>query len=189
MSTLSGLVHQYNYRELYWWASSLHSGSIHASASDFMLQLAPSSHVQHPHAAHQSHGSIPRSRCRIEFSHEYDTLCRCRTEEWPSIRKVYIKKIKQTSKSKAEVDLVYGATSHTCYSSWFFWYTQNWFMFIQLFYLIDRYYILAFEWFYANICLKQVTNVSFKSTKMLCWSRESFFIICGWWWTSKLARK
>ena len=33
-------------------------------------------------------------------------------------------------------------------------------MFIQLFYLIDRYYILAFEWFCANICLKQVTNVS-----------------------------
>ena len=94
----------------------------------------PSSHVQHPHAANQSQGSIPRSRCRIEFSHEYDTLCSCRTEEWPSIRKVYIKKIKQTSKSKAEVDLVYGTTSHIYSSSGFFWYTQNWFMFIQLFY-------------------------------------------------------
>ena len=125
-----------------------------------MLRLAPSSHVQHPHAAHQSHGSIPRSRCRIEFSHEYDTLCSCRTEEWPSIRKVYIKKIKHTSKSKAEVDLVSVQPAIFTNTLWFFWYTQYWFMFIQLFYLIDRYYILAFEWFCANICLKQVTNVS-----------------------------
>ena len=110
-----------------------------------MLQLAPSSHVQHPQAAHKSHGSIPQSRCRIEFSHEYDTLCSCRTEEWPSFRKVYIKKIKKTSKSKAEVDLVYGTTSHIYSSSGFFWYTQNWFMFIQLFYCNCLQFKLAFE--------------------------------------------
>ena len=149
----------------------------------------PSSHVQHPHAANQSQGSIPRSRCRIEFSHEYDTLCSCRTEEWPSIRKVYIKKIKHTSKSKAEVDLVYGTTSHIYSSSGFFWYTQNWFMYIQLFYC---HYPLAHIGFWMILCsylLEASHKCFFKSTKMLCWSRESFFIICGWWWTSKLARK
>ena len=149
-----------------------------------MLQLAPSSHVQHPHAAHQSHGSIPRSRCRIEFSHEYDTLCSCRTEEWPSIRKVYIKKIKKTSKSKAEVDLVYGTTSHIYSSSGFFWYTQNWFMFIQLFYcnclsvqiglwMNDRIFWRIFlnEWL-AFKCLQ-----SQKSTKTLCWAGKCRVLI------------
>ena len=161
VSTLSGLVHQYNYRELYWWASSLHSGSIHASASDFMLQLAPSSHVQHPHAAHQSHGSIPRSRCRIEFSHEYDTLCSCRTEEWPSIRKEYIKKIKQTSKSKAEVDLVSVQPAIFTNTLWFFWYTQYWFMFIQLFYCNCQLVHIAF-WVILCSYLVEASNKYFE---------------------------
>jgi len=152
-----------------------------------MLQLAPSSHIQHPHAAHQSQGSIPQSWCRIEFSHEYDTLCSCRTEEWPSIRKEYIKKIKQTSKSKAEVDLVSVQPAIFTNTLWFFWYTQYWFMFIQLFYCNCQLVHIAF---WVILCfmfwLKQVTNI-LKSSKLLCWPEElSYFM---WWQTSKLAKK
>ena len=126
-----------------------------------MLQLAPSSHVQHPHAAHQSHGSIPRSRCRIEFSHEYDTLCSCRTEEWPSIRKVYIKKIKHTSKSKAEVDLISVQPAIFTNTLWFFWYTQYWFMFIQLFYCNCQLVHIAF-WVILCSYLVEASNKYFE---------------------------
>ena len=119
------------------------------------------SHVQHPHAAHQSQGSIPQSWCRIEFSHEYDTLCSCRTEEWPSIRKEYIKKIKQTSKSKAEVDLVSVQPAIFTNTLWFFWYTQYWFMFIQLFYCNCQLVHIAF-WVILCSYLVEASNKYFE---------------------------
>ena len=158
----------------------------------------PSSHVQHPHAANQSQGSIPRSRCRIEFSHEYDTLCSCRTEEWPSIRKEYIKKIKQTSKSKAEVDLISVQPAIFTNTLWFFWYTQYWFMFIQLFYCNCQLVHIVFSMILCLYWLEASNNCFLSLTR--CNAEQGHYrISCGssiWGCrllsvcvTSKLARK
>ena len=148
----------------------------------------PSSHVQHPHAANQSQGSIPRSRCRIEFSHEYDTLCSCRTEEWPSIRKVYISRKSSKPVNQRLKLTLFMVQPAILTNPLIFWYTQSWFMFIQLFFCNCPLVHIGF-WmiFYQNFAWKLVLHLFEKCEKNWPALVSNYPRIFFWKFRTKLA--